>query len=111
MQTPPQAAPANFVREVVHMMRLILWYWQNPAVTLVLAKTVKMASLEHRLKKQTYEFLGGLHIIRGEGLEFGTQSSAPASFYCIPSWDLFIKFHYDDICCFFALLSITQFLF
>jgi hypothetical protein len=55
MQTPPQAAPANFGGEVVHWMKLILWYWQIPAVSLVLAETT--ASLEHRLEKQTYNYL------------------------------------------------------
>ena len=39
MQTPPQAAPANFGGEVVHWMKLLLWYWQIPAVSLVLAET------------------------------------------------------------------------
>ena len=58
MQTPPKAAPANFGGEVVHWMKLLLWYWQIPAVSLVLAETtVKMASLEHRLEKQTYNYL------------------------------------------------------
>ena len=58
MQTPTEAAPANYGREVVQMMKLVLWYWQNPAVSLVLAKTtVKMSSLEHRHEKQTYYYL------------------------------------------------------